>query len=87
MYGGYEGCVGEEGYYPCRQESTGISGLRFNGKRPLVWDGEQCVETDSHGSTRTYWLDYRGRSAAGYVPERPSIHSKLTDSVFSYLFL
>jgi hypothetical protein len=60
VFGGYEGCVGETGYYPCAQDSQGIRDSLGDGllrdKYPLNWDGEKCVETGYATETRTYWI-------------------------------
>jgi hypothetical protein len=42
VYGGYEGCVGEEGYYPCG-ESNGLDDADYNYSHTVQWDGTACV--------------------------------------------
>jgi len=58
VFGGYEGCVGEKGYYPCAQDSQGR--LDADGalaeKYPLKFEGGSCVKTGYDTETRTYWI-------------------------------
>ena len=58
VFGGYEGCVGEKGYYPCAQDSQGVweEGGALAAKYPLVWDGSSCVETGYSMENRTFWI-------------------------------
>lgn len=58
VYAGYEGCVGEKGYYPCAQDSQGVweEGGALAAKYPLVWDGSSCVETGYGFENRTFWI-------------------------------
>jgi hypothetical protein len=55
VYGGYEGCVGEEGYYPCG-DSSGLSDADYNFSHTVKWDGTACVNTGVTTENRTYWI-------------------------------
>jgi len=58
VFGGYEGCVGEKGFYPCPQDSQGVweEGGDLAAKYPLVWDGSECIETGYQMENRTFWI-------------------------------
>ena len=58
VFGGYEGCVSEGAYWPCATDSQGVTeeGGALASKYPLVWNGEQCVETGYTTENRTYWV-------------------------------
>jgi len=77
VFGGYEGCVGEKGYYPCGVDSQGIQEEEgeLYAKYPINWDGENCVETGYTTENRTYWIlwgdpldKYELNSRTGYNP-------------------
>jgi hypothetical protein len=58
VFGGYEGCVGEKTYYPCAQDSEGITeeeGVLYK-MTPINWDGKSCVETGYAVENRTFWI-------------------------------
>ena len=58
VYGGYSGCVGENGLMPCAQDGfegmDGSTGLM----KPYVWDEDTatCVESGYTSETETYWI-------------------------------
>lgn len=58
VFGGYEGCVGEKGYYPCAQDSQGIDdeGGDLAAMYPTNWTGTVCSPTGYTTENRTYWI-------------------------------
>ena len=52
VFGGYKGCVGEKALYPCPNDASSIGDI-YN-QTPIVWDGEQCVETGYTMENRTF---------------------------------
>ena len=52
VFGGYSGCVGEKALYPCPNDASSIGDI-YN-QTPIVWDGEQCVETGYTMENRTF---------------------------------
>ena len=55
VYGGYEGCVGENGYLPCAQD--GFGGLSATDKFYLYNTSTgECTETGKTMMTRAFWL-------------------------------
>lgn len=52
VFGGYTGCVGEKALYPCPNDASSIGDI-YN-QTPIVWDGEQCVETGYTMENRTF---------------------------------
>lgn len=58
VYGGYKGCVGENSYYPCGQDSTGVDeeeGALY-AKYPINYINGSCVETGYTMENRTFWV-------------------------------
>lgn len=58
VYGGYEGCSSELGYYPCPQDAHGLEdeeGL-FASMFPYKWDGAECVPTGYTMENQTFWV-------------------------------
>ena len=55
VYGGYEGCVGENGYLPCAQD--GFGGLSATDKFYLYNTSTgECTETGKTMTTRAFWV-------------------------------
>lgn len=52
IFGGYKGCVGEKALYPCPNDASSIGDIYD--QTPIVWDGEQCVETGYTMENRTF---------------------------------
>ena len=55
VYGGYTGCVGENGYLPCAQD--GFDGIEATGK-PYLYNSTTgtCTATGSTWSDREFWI-------------------------------
>lgn len=52
VFGGYKGCVGEKALYPCPNDASSIGDI-YN-QTPVIWDGEECVETGFTMENRTF---------------------------------
>ena len=58
VFGGYSGCVSENGLMPCAQDGfEGMGGMTAL-KKPLVWDETTgtCLDTGYTAETETYWI-------------------------------